>query len=415
MATAAVLCIGTELVRGEIVNTNASWLCERLTDLGFEVAIVEVVADDRAAIREALRTLSSHAVVVCTGGLGPTTDDITTECVAAELGVALERDPASFDAIRERMERFGRRMAESNAKQADFPRGAAILANPHGTAPGFSVRVGRGLAAFLPGVPREMKPMFDTSVVPLIAGLATGGTRQVRLVTFGAPESTINDDLAGIEEELGVTLGYRAHFPEIEVKILAREASPEAAEDRVRRAVARVRERLGDLVHDDGGRSLPEVVARLARERRTTLAMAESCTGGLCAHLLTQHAGASEFFVGGVVAYSNAVKTSALGVDERLLAAHGAVSEPVARAMAEGVRRRLGADVGLSFTGVAGPGGGTPEKPVGRVHVALASATGTEHRELTYPGSREQVQRLSAFAGLTLVRRLLGARAESTP
>ncbi len=410
MSTAAVLCIGTELVRGEIVNTNAAWLCEQLTDLGLQVVAVEVVADDRDAIRESLRRLSVHAALVCTGGLGPTTDDITTECVAAELGVPLERDADSLDAIRRRMERFGRSMAASNAKQADFPSGATILPNPNGTAPGFTVALGVAVAAFLPGVPREMKPMFELSVRPSLGPLVTDGARQVRLVTFGATESAVNDLLAGVEAKHGVTIGYRAHFPEIEVKVAARDGSAEAANERVRLAVEEVRARLGDVVHDDDGASLPEVVARLARATRRTLAVAESCTGGLCAHLLTRGPGASEFFVGGVVAYSNTVKVAALGVSDVTLVEHGAVSEPVARAMAEGVRERLGADLGLSFTGVAGPGGGTAEKPVGRVHIAAATARHTEHRELTYPGSRDQVQRLSVFAGLSMARRLLASR-----
>jgi nicotinamide-nucleotide amidase len=406
--TASVFSIGTEITRGEIDNTNASWLSEELTRIGLLVTEIAAAPDDRTLIISAVERLGQvHDLVVCTGGLGPTTDDITTECVAALLGVPLERDESSYEVIRARMERFGRVMAPSNAKQADFPLGARVLPNPNGTAPGFSIRVGRALMFFMPGVPSEMKPMFAAHVAPAASALVTDTTFQVRLKTFGMPESTVNDRLAGVEAEHGVVIGYRAHFPEIEVKVLKRTTDRAGAEEGARAAALEVRKRLGDAVFGEGDVSLPGVVGGLLRERRLTFGTAESCTGGLVAELVTEHAGASDFFKGAVVSYANSTKVDLLGVDPTLIAKHGAVSSVVARAMAEGARRALDVDVALSLTGIAGPGGGTTEKPVGLVHFAVATAKETVDRNLVFPGARRQIRFLSAYAGLSLVRRAL--------
>jgi nicotinamide-nucleotide amidase len=407
--TAAVLCIGTELTRGEIVNTNATWLSETLTGLGFEVTEVECVDDDRSRIQSTLARMGSeHEVIVSTGGLGPTTDDITSECAAAVLGVPLERDAESLAAIRKRMERFGRKMAASNEKQADFPRGASVLPNRKGTAPGFAIRLPRAHAFFLPGVPREMKTMFGELVAPEIEPLVEERLVQVRLKTFGMTESGVNDRLAGIEDEHNVVIGYRAHFPEIEVKLLARATSREEAERRARGAADEVRGRLGpDTVYGEGDVTFSEALGGLLEERGWMLGLAESCTGGQAAALLTERSGASAYFAGGVVSYANTIKQQVLGVPPALIESKGAVSSEVARAMAEGARRLLGVDITLALTGIAGPTGGTPEKPVGLVHYAVATAGGTSDRRMVWPGSRAQVQRISAFAGLALIRSVL--------
>ena len=407
MSTAAILCIGTELTRGEIVNTNASWLAESLTDLGFEVTAIDVVDDDRERICAALRRLGgAHAVIVCTGGLGPTTDDITSECAAAVVGVPLERDEDSLAAIRGRMERFGRTMAASNAKQADFPRGATVIPNKRGTAPGFSVQIGRALAFFLPGVPHEMKSMFGSHVTPAAQPLVKGAIHQVRLKTFGMTESGVNDKLAGIEAEHGVVLAYRASFPEIEVKALARADEADVARERAERAAAAVRERLGpDVVYGEGDVTFAQALGDLLVERRWMLGGAESCTGGMLSEICTERGGSSAWFSGSIVSYANSQKTALLGVDAATLEKHGAVSELVARQMAEGARRALGVDVAFGITGVAGPSGGTPEKPVGLVHYAVSAADGTAHRQMIFPGTRSQVRRLACFAALALVRK----------
>ncbi len=407
--TAAVLCIGTELTRGELLNSNATWLAESLTRIGLEVTAVDCVDDDRGRIEAYLQRLASeHQAVVCTGGLGPTTDDITTECAARVAGVGLVRDEASFDHIKDRLRRYGHPdMAATNAKQADFPAGARILPNPNGTAPGFHVKLGACAAYFMPGVPSEMKAMFDASIAPDLAALVTEQRHQIVLRCFGLPESEVNDRLAGVEAQYGVIIGYRASLPEIEVKVLAQAATREAAVALARRAADDVRERIGDNIYGEGFGSLPEHVGALLAERGLTLAIAESCTGGLAAELLTRAPGSSRYFLGGGVVYANSAKTKLLGVPVELIEKHGAVSAEVARAMAEGVRLRLGADLGLAFTGIAGPDGGTEQKPVGLVHWALASASGTKNGERVFVGDRLAVRRRATFAGFDLIRRSL--------
>jgi nicotinamide-nucleotide amidase len=407
--TAAVLCIGTELTRGELLNSNATWLAESLTRIGLEVTAVDCVDDDRERIEAYLQRLSSqHRVLVCTGGLGPTTDDITTECAARVAGVELARDTASLQAIEARLRRYGYTVvAPSNAKQADFPVGARILPNANGTAPGFCVKLHDCASYFMPGVPSEMKAMFEAHIAPDLAALVSESRHQIVLRCFVLAESAVNDRLAGVEATYGVIIGYRASLPEIEVKVLARAGTSEDATALARRAADEVRARLGDHVYGEGFGSLPEHVGSLLAERGLTLAIAESCTGGLAAELATRIPGSSRYFLGGVVAYANSVKTTLLGVPSELIATHGAVSPEVARAMAEGVRARLGADLGLAFTGIAGPDGGTEQKPVGLVHWALASATGTEQRERVFPGARPDVRRRAAFAGFDLIRRSL--------
>lgn len=412
--TVAVLSIGTELTRGEITNTNATWLCEELTRIGLEVAVVDTVPDDPGAIRDVLQRLGDrHSIVVCTGGLGPTTDDITAESVAAVLGVSLERDEPSLQAIVERLSRYGRTLTGSNAKQADLPRGARALPNPNGTAPGFAVQIGRAEAFFMPGVPGEMKPMFATFVEPEARRKVSAGLHQVRIKTFGMAEAAVNDRLAGIEAEHGVVIAYRAHFPEIEVKVLAREGTRQDAERVARAAADEVRARLGDVAYAEGDVAFAAAVTALLRERALTFGTAESCTGGLVAELVTEHAGASDVFRGSVVAYDNAVKEDCLGIEPALLGEHGAVSAEVATAMAQGARRVLGVDLALALTGVAGPGGGTDAKPVGLVHYAVATRDGTTARSAVYPGTRQQVRLRAAYSGLALVRELL-TRGEAT-
>jgi nicotinamide-nucleotide amidase len=408
LTRASVLSIGTELTRGEIDNTNATWLAERLTAIGLEVAGISTVADDAAAIIAELERLSqSSALVVSTGGLGPTTDDITSACVARWLGVERVRDAAVLAGLEQRLSRLGRALTASNAQQADFPAGARILDNAHGTAPGFGVSKGGCELFFMPGVPREMRPMFERHIEPVARALVSGAQHQVRLRCFGSPESVLNDKLAGLEEAHGVTVGYRAHFPEVLVKLLARADSPSAAEERAALAARDAKLRLGTAVYAEGERAMPEVVGDLLRARGLTLCLAESCTGGLVSSLLTRHP-ASDILLGGVVSYANAVKIAQLGVSPDTLEAHGAVSPETAREMAEGARRRFGSDLALSLTGIAGPSGGSDAKPVGLVYYALATATGTrvEHVNVSQR-PREMVQMYSAWCGLDLIRRSL--------
>lgn len=404
--TCAVLCIGTELTRGELTNTNASWLCGGLTDLGFEVVEDIVVDDDRGRIVATLERLGRFAkIIVCTGGLGPTTDDLTADAVARHLGKKLVTDETSLENIKRRIEKFGRTMSASNAKQADFPEGSDILPNPVGTAPGFAVQIGEAIAFFMPGVPREMKKMFEEHVVPRITPLAPNNSYQIRLRTFGLPESMVGERLHGVEESFpGVTIGYRAHFPEIEVKVLARSKAQAEARDLCELATEEVRARLADIVYGESGDSFAGVVGCALRRRGYTLAIAESCTGGLVGHLMTKEPGASEFLIVDAVTYANSAKSRMLGVDEEVIRGHGAVSHEVAAAMAEGIKHVSGADVTLAITGVAGPGGGSEEKPVGTVFLAVCSPSGVIVKQRHFPGDRHQVQTLAAYVGLQLVR-----------
>lgn len=411
--TCGVLSIGTELTRGELVNSNAAWLASELTALGFEVTEHDTVDDDRGRIAAAVERMAGKTrVLVCTGGLGPTTDDVTTEAVAGALGVRMARDEVSLEHIRRRLEKFGRTMSATNAKQADFPDGADILPNPVGTAPGFGVRVGECMAYFLPGVPREMKKMFEDQVAPRVRGMASNTQYQLRMRTFGLPESVVGEKLAGVEQDFpGTIIGYRAHFPEIEVKVLAKGASSSAARDACERATAEVRARLGGYVFGDADDTFAGVVGRALRAKNWTLAIAESCTGGLVGHMLTREPGASDYLLLDAVTYANSAKARVLGVDEETIRWHGAVSPEVATAMALGAKRVSGADVALALTGVAGPSGGSEQKPVGTVFLAITRPDGTtdvKHR--VFPGERLQIQTLASYAGLQLVRELCATR-----
>jgi len=411
--TAAILSIGTELTRGEVVNTNARWLADELTDIGFDVTEIATVDDELDRIAVTLgRLCTTHAVIVATGGLGPTTDDLTAASVARAMGVALVRNDAALDAIRRRFEAAKRPMAASNEKQADLPAGSEVILNPIGTAPGFAVTIGKALAFFVPGVPREMKRLFEDHVAPRIGPLAPNLIFQVRLKTYGLAESAVAETLTGIDRQFsGVTLGYRTQFPEVEVKVRARAGTPTGARDLAATAASEVRTRLGDVVYGEGDDTFPAVVARAVRARGYKLAIAESCSGGLVGHLVTQEP-ASDYFVADVVTYANAAKTRLVGVGEDMLRGHGAVSAEVAAAMAEGVRRVCDAEIGLSLTGIAGPSGATPERPVGLVYWAVAHSGPTIVKNRIFVGDRRQIQLGAAFAGLSLVREVCLGKVE---
>ena len=406
--TVELLSTGDELLTGQVVDTNSAWLMDRLWDLGVMVRRKTLVGDDRSDLLAAIAETTARAdVVVMSGGLGPTEDDLTAECVAQAMGVPLVVDDASLAAIRERFEKLGRTMTPNNAKQARFPRGATILPNRLGTAPGFLVRLGRAELICLPGVPVEYKGLCEGSVLPRIAERA-GEVPAARLVKLiGIPESHADEAMRPVmdaPEHRGVRFGYRAHWPEIHVKWSVSGPDAEAHAERILGEVRRI---FGDAVFAEGKQELPQRVVERLAARGERLALAESCTGGLVSQLVTSVPGASAVLDVGAVAYANAAKTTLLGVPEPLLAAHGAVSEPVARAMAEGVRHLGGATWGLAVTGIAGPGGGTPEKPVGTVHLAIAGPDGTRTWTRRFPGDRERVRKTSAYDLLNQLRLLL--------
>jgi len=410
--TAAILAIGTELTRGELHNRNAGWLADQMARLGHEVTEMVTVDDDDERIVATLSRLSSiHQVILCTGGLGPTSDDRTTACAASWVQRKLVRSEPHLERIREMFESRGLVMSDSNTKQADFPLGSGIMENTRGTAPGFFVDTEDGAcrAFFMPGVPHEMELMFQSGVVPALRS-AERPVYTARLRTFGMPEAEVNDRLKGLEEEFGVTIGYRASNSEIEVKVLVEASSTGALEKEKARAVRvadLIEERLGRVVYARGETSLAEVVGKLAQERGVTLGLAESCTGGLVSQLITAVPGASGYYMGGVCSYADWVKENVLRVSPKLIASHGAVSEEVACAMAEGARKALGADVTLSLTGIAGPGGGSDEKPVGLVHWAVSDGRQTIAKHRVFRGSRSVVQKRAAVAALWSLRELL--------
>lgn len=410
---AEVLAIGSELLGPLRTETNTLWLTERLLDAGIEVVARATLADDLALLEPAIREALSRAdVVIATGGLGPTADDLTREAAAAATGRPLRRDPAVLEALRARFARFGRTMSPTNEKQADVMEDAEVLPNSRGTAPGQLLEHDARLLVLLPGPPGEMKPMFVAQVLPLLRERA-GPTRVVcrRVLRIAAmPESEVDQVAAPVysrHEDVKTTILGAAG--QIELHLVAHGDGAEEAESRIDRLAAALREALPGRIFSEDGRELPQVVVDLLRERGLTLALAESCTGGLLSARLTDVPGASAVLERGFVTYANRAKVEEIGVDPSILEQHGAVSEETAAAMAVGAMRAAGVDVGVGITGVAGPDGGTPEKPVGLVFVATCGAAGTQVRRSIFPGGRERVRYQATQVALEMVRRgLLG-------
>jgi nicotinamide-nucleotide amidase len=403
----AVLSTGDELTTGRIVDSNASWIADKLFELGLDLVAILTVGDYPDRLEWAWRrALEVAHVVISTGGIGPTADDLTTETVARVLGVGLVEDAASAERIRRFFAARGVEMPANNLKQARVPAGAVVIPNALGTAPGYRAALGDRHLVVLPGVPREMKPMMEERVLPWLRGLCGGEVHVVRTFqTFGLSESALDERMAGVVDPAEGRVSFRASFPEVSVRVVVRGAADEARR-RAEAIAARVRARLGAYVYGEGTVTLEEVVGGLLRERTLTLALAESCTGGLVAHRVTNVPGSSAYFLGGVAAYANTAKETLLGVPRALLERYGAVSEETAAAMAEGARRVLGADVALATTGIAGPSGGTPEKPVGTVCFGLAAATGTIARRYQLWGTRDWVKLLASQIALDWIRRL---------
>jgi nicotinamide-nucleotide amidase len=409
---AEILTIGDEILRGEIVDSNKSFLSERLLDYDVECRFQTTVADDPA-------DMSRSDFVLVSGGLGPTRDDLTVAVLAETFGRKLVLDEPSLEEIRTFFQRVGREMAENNAKQAWFPEGAEVLPNPIGTAPGCALALsaretgaGDAVVFCMPGVPRELYRMMDEQVLPRIAKLRGGSgkglfVRAAVLRTFGVGESSLDAELQDIAREEGVELGFRTSFPDNALRPVARAETAEEAEAKVAALVLQLRGRLGAILYSETDELLEAVLGRLLREHGRTVACAESCTGGLIAEKITRVPGSSAYFLGGIVAYANEAKTALLGVPEEMLQAHGAVSNEVALAMAEGVRVRLGADYGVSTTGISGPDGGTPEKPVGLVSIGIAWEGGSHVDSFVFPLDRERHRQLVAQVALDWVRRSL--------
>jgi nicotinamide-nucleotide amidase len=419
---AAILAVGTELLGTDRLDTNSLRLTEVLERHGVELVAKAVVGDAEEAIAEEVRRFTAQAdLLLVSGGLGPTADDVTRPAVALALGRDLDHDPAVLAGIAARFRRYGLRMPEVNRRQAEVIAGATLLANPRGTAPGMRLDLPGGGAVFLfPGVPTELAAMVDADLEPWLATRSAGhGRERAVLKVASLAESTVEERILPAYAEFGrEAISVLARPGEILLQFWA-SGPAEARRRRLAAIAARLRELVGPAVFTDRlDEDLAAVVGEALRRRGETLATAESCTGGWLGQRLTAVPGSSEVYLGGVVAYADRVKEDLLGVPVAVLAAHGAVSEPVARAMALGARRRFGADHALAVTGIAGPGGGSAGKPVGTVHLALAVPGGGEgevlHRRVRFPGDRERVRWMATQLALEMLRRhLLGSGGEA--
>ena len=408
---AETISVGTELLLGEITDTNATYISQELAGVGVDLHYRHTVGDNLGRLVGVLRTAMARAdaIILC-GGLGPTDDDLTREALAEVTGRPLRRDAAAVAHLREFFAARKRVPTESNFKQCEAPEGSQLLDNTCGTAPGVFVEHDGTMLFAVPGPPPEMREMMRLQVLPRLTkrvGAEGGGvldTRALRLCDIGESNAgTLLQDIINAQSD--PTIALYASPGEVKVRMATKDADPAAAERRLDATEAQLRERLGDHVYGVDGDTMEVAVGRLLRERGATLAVAESCTGGLIASRITDVPGASDYFLGGIVAYSNEEKTRVLGVRASIIEEHGAVSEECARAMAEGVRQTTGADFALSTTGIAGPGGGTPEKPVGLVYMAVAASEGTTCDEQNWPGTRDQFKQRVAQLALSLLRK----------
>ncbi len=404
-----ILTIGNELTSGEVVDTNASFMAEALAQAGMDVAFITTTGDDPWRIQDALLRAQERAdAVAVSGGLGPTKDDITASAAAQALGLRLVMNKEILEDLRNRFAQRGMEMPASNAKQAFFPQQAEIIPNPKGTACGFVLRRPGKIFIFLPGVPRELKFLFRENVIPLLEKERKEKVvvRSSTLKVFGFTESGIADLLKDVDPaSFSAALAYLPRFPENHVKITVKGTSADEVEGKLRLLEQIVREKLQGRVIASDAETLEEIVGQLLLSNEATLSVAESCTGGLVAHRLTQIHGSSGYLERGVVVYSNSAKTQMLGVPESLIAAQGAVSAEVVEKMAEGIRRLSNTTLGLAVTGIAGPGGGSEEKPVGTVFIALSASEGTVSKKYQFWGDRDQIKTISAYTAIDWVRR----------
>jgi nicotinamide-nucleotide amidase len=404
--TAAILSTGDELTTGKVVDTNSAFIADRLFSIGIKVAAVLKVGDDREKLLWAMRQAAGLGeVVIGTGGLGPTADDLTSEVVAELLGCPLVQNEEIAAALRKRFEVRGIPWTANNLKQALFPQGAEILPNPVGTAPGFRVSLGENKTlSWLSGVPQEMTAMFDQTVMPWIVGMRAGQDQifSQAFKVYGLTESKLDDLVRPLGLELAIKLSFRAHHPDLTLRITASGGDEEQRQ--FLEACNKIRLILGAHIYAEGDTTLEERVGQLLIEQHRTLALAESCTGGLISHRITRIAGSSAYYLGGATSYANEIKMKLLGVRPTTLEKHGAVSRETALEMSRGIRERTGADFGLSVTGIAGPSGGTAEKPVGTVWISIAQAKRHEAKLFHFHGDRERIIRATSQAALNWLR-----------
>jgi nicotinamide-nucleotide amidase len=407
---AEIIATGAELLSGGVLDTNSLFLSEELLLLGIETAFKTVVGDSEKDMEEAFRRARDRAgVLIVTGGIGPTEDDITRKVIAKIVKKRLVLNEDAHKAIHSRLAGRGKEVLVANDRQALIPAGARLLRNPVGIAPGFFLDEENTFIAVLPGVPREMRAMFTEELRPVLEERFAGKLfiRRRVLHTCGMSESAVNQAIQAILQCGEPAVGLTARETSVDIRIISHQASAEQAQALVDRTDAVIRKMLGDAVYSADGQAMEEVVGALLKQRRLKLAVAESCTGGLIGARITNIAGSSEYFERAAVTYSNTAKTEMLGVPAELIGRHGAVSSEVAVAMAQGIRQAAKTDLGLSVTGIAGPGGGSEQKPVGLVYTALASSQGVKTTEHRFLGDREQIRARAAQMALDMVRRHL--------
>jgi nicotinamide-nucleotide amidase len=411
---ACIIAVGSELLTPLRVDTNSLRITERLNEIGYDVRLKAIVGDDVDDLTRVMSAeLESADLLVCTGGLGPTDDDITREAVAKVTNLPLDMHPEILERIRERFARRNLKMADINQRQAMVPRGASVLENVNGTAPGLWIDHHGTPIVLLPGPPREMIPILEAVIRERLAPQSGGRGLFRRILRMtGATESDVDARAQPVysrwrQQDVPIATTILAVLGQIELHLTAIAGDRASADRPLDLAVKELEETLGSIVYSVDGRTLEAVVGDLLRNAGWRVAAAESCTGGLLTSRLTDVPGSSDYVEGGAICYSNRTKVEWLGVDAALIAEHGAVSEPVARAMAEQIRARAGVNVGVGVTGIAGPGGATPGKPVGTVAVALATATAAEARTFQFIGGREQVKYQATQAALNMLRLLM--------
>lgn len=415
-----ILTIGNEIINAVITDTNRETISRELRSVGIPVRGMSSIGDDiPAMIEEIDRAMSRAKVVVVSGGLGPTEDDKTSQAVANLLDAPLILDESQFDRIKARFQQWGRAMSDSNRKQALFPEGAEPIPNDYGTAPGFMIERNDSIALFFPGVPRELTRMLREQGLPRIFrkfGQSESVFRSQTIIVYGLSESRLGEILEDVaKDEPGFHLAFLPRFPVIRLRMDASGTTVERVEELLSRKLAVIQERISENVISTQGKSLEQVTLDLLMKRQLTLALAESITGGMIGELITRVPGASQIFMGSIVSYSNEMKSAVLGVSKETIKEHGAVSHKCAREMAIGARKVGLADVGLSVTGIAGPDGGTSQKPVGTFYIGLATPDSVISRGFFLPGHREWVKTLAATQALDTMRRWLsGIRLHGT-
>ena len=403
---AEILSVGTELLMGQIANTDAQFISRRLGELGVTIYRHSTVGDNPARVREALQeALSRSDMVITTGGLGPTEDDLTKEMVAEYFGLEMELHQPSLDALKAFMERFGKKMTPNNLKQAYFPRGCTVMPNACGTAPGCIVEQGGKTVAVLPGPPMELMDMFDRQLAPYLQARSGQVIRSRFLKIFGLGESNVETLLSDLFHSGNPTLALYCGPGEVTARITARAAAPEKAEAMMQPVYEEILRRVGEAYYGEGVNRTPaDAVLELLKNRGETVTFAESCTGGLLCGAFVDCAGASDCLKESFVTYANEAKENLLGVKSETLARCGAVSSECAREMALGAARAAGADWAVSVTGIAGPGGGTAEKPVGTVWIGVAHGGAAQAREYHFRGQRQWIRKLSVVNALNQLR-----------